>query len=399
MIPQSIRSFKLVPFFIFSACLCGESQLCSQTLQFGWLLPDATNAKLPTKDIAYLPEEGINLYDKPNGEHIGRLGRDPRSRDYPNYYFNIFLSPRDRTPELLPREALAPLADNCFAVPFVKQENGFVLLFSKDGPYYYWASVKELTEQHYYLSDRKKIGNAVQVPSSNTENRTGLILPDFEKLPELPRTTMAYVPGSGLALYDRPGGKVWAKLSRFCPVGKYTDGSMRMFILPDSNPNNCEHIKLEQLHHLSDDTYGIPFYNRVDNYVLLFKNTSQECWVDVKDIAESNFRMLGWKEYFIERRDLPAHVNEPGLNLREGPYADAKKLLTVKGDEMEIILTGFDGGFCEGPWCKVKVKVYKKSPCTTSEPESKNLKKEYEGWIKLVDDNGMPNVHINTKGC
>lgn len=94
------------------------------------------------------------------------------------------------------------------------------------------------------------------------------------------------------------------------------------------------------------------------------------------------------------------HAMGNGLNLRMSPYADAKRLLTIKGEEMHIYLTGFDEGFCEGFWCKVKVKVYKKNPCVTSMDETKNLSVEYEGWIKLIDETtGLPNVYINTKGC
>ena len=67
---------------------------------------------------------------------------------------------------------------------------------------------------------------------------------------------------------------------------------------------------------------------------------------------------------------------------------------------MHIQLTGFDDGFCEGLWCKVKVKVYNENPCATQISEEKNLKTEYEGWIKLIDDStGLPNVYMNTKGC
>ena len=371
-----------------------------QQKQYGWIVPAIQkDTNLPAQDIAFIPDDGLNLYDKPNGEVIARLGRDPRMRNQQNYLLGIFLSPRDRTPELLPMEALAPLPRNCFAVPFVKQKDNFILLFDTLGPYYYWADVKEVQRLGYelaYQMDEQLKPNVI-----NAESGAGLLIPDFEKLTDLPRQSNSYIPARGLTLYDKPAGKAVAKLSRFCPVGKFTDGNMRMFILPHSDPNNCKHITLQHLHHLSDDTYVIPFYNNVSGYVKLFDDPMLgPTWAKIDEFESQDYRLVGWKEYYIERRGSPAFANDPGLNLRESPYVDAKKIITINGDNMEITLIGFDGNeFCEGSWCKVKVKVYKQSQCTTSIPESENLVGTYEGWIKIVDDNGIPNVYINTKGC
>jgi hypothetical protein len=232
------------------------------------------------------------------------------------------------------------------------------------------------------------------------ETGAGLLIPDFGKLTDLPRQNFSYIPSRGFVLYDGVGGKPVAKLSRFCPVGKFTDGNMRMFILPDSNPNDCRQIMLEHLHHLSDDTYTIPFYKNENGFIQLFNDPKLgPTWAKIDDIVSQNFILIGWKDYYVDRRNSPAFAKDPGLNLREGPYADAKKIVTIKGDNMEITIIGFDDEFCEGAWCKVRVKVYKQSQCTTSMPESENLLETYEGWIKIVGDDGKANVYINTKGC
>lgn len=349
-----------------------SSNVAGQIKQFGWIIPDMQKQTLPTHDIAYIPDDGFNLYDKPKGEVIARLGRDPRMRNQPNYLLGIFLRPRDRTPELLPLEALAPLPKNCYAVPFVRQIDNFILLFDTLGPYQYWVDVKEIEKLGYKLED--KVIDQIVPKVTNTENGAGLLIPDFAKLTDLPQQNFAYIPTRGLTLYDRSGGKAVAKLSRFCPVGKFTDGNMRMFILPDNDPNNCKQITLQHLHHLSDDTYVIPFYENENGYIKLFNDpTLGSAWAKIDDIVSQDFRMVGWKEYYIDRRSSPAFANAPGLNLREGPYADA--------------------------WCKVKVKVYKRSQCTTPVPESENLLETYEGWIKILGDDGLANVYINTKGC
>ncbi len=233
-----------------------------------------------------------------------------------------------------------------------------------------------------------------------TEDKAGLIIPDFSKLPDLPREQFAYVPQGGLPLYN-PQQEQVATLSKFCPVGKYTDGHMRMFILPIENEDNCKNVPLEELHHWSDDAYMIPFAENSGEMLRLFRSKSLGMlWANVSDISNRNFLLLSWKEYFISRRSSPVFAMGNGLNLRESPYADATRILTIKGETMHIFLTGFDDDFCEGFWCKVKVKVYQENPCTSLLSEEANFKAEYEGWVKLIDErNGMPNVYMNTKGC
>ncbi|MBX2970418.1 MAG: hypothetical protein KF803_13700 [Cyclobacteriaceae bacterium] len=237
-------------------------------------------------------------------------------------------------------------------------------------------------------------------PKPILENKAGLIIPDFTKLPDLPREQFAYVPQGGLPLYNAQQQQV-ATLAKFCPVGKFTDGHMRMFILPTDNPNNCKDVPLAALHHWSDDAYVIPFFENNGGMVRLFNSKSLgTTWVRISDITEKDYLLLSWKDYFISRRSSPVFAVGNGLNLRESPYVDSRRLLTIKGETMHIYLTGFGEDFCEGFWCKVKVTVYQENPCSTQLSKDQNFKTEYEGWIKLIDDTtGLPNVYMNTKGC
>lgn len=389
-----MQPFTLV-FALFIA-VASHAGAQSNPLQVGVLLPKP-GLHLPDSNCAYLPEDGLNLYDKPDGEVIARLNRDLRTRGYANYLLNIFLAPRNRTPELLSSTALAPLAKNCYAIPFVKQQAGHVRLFGTTEPYSYWVSIEELESKQFYLA---AFTPGMEVPHTiNSENNAGLLIPDVEKLTELPHENYAYLPEGGLTLYAAPNGKAVSKLSRFCPVGKFSDGQLRMFVLPLENENDCRQVTLSHLVHRSDETYVIPFRQNIDGHVLLFDDEKLgPTWACVTDITAKHFNVVGWKDYLIARQ-LPAFAKGNGLNLRQSPYSDAARIIVVKGDAMQIWLTGYDEGMCEGAWCKVTVKVFQENPCTTSAPESENLQKEYVGWIKLVDDNGQPNVYINTKGC
>ncbi|WP_152425252.1 SH3 domain-containing protein [Nafulsella turpanensis] len=83
------------------------------------------------------------------------------------------------------------------------------------------------------------------------------------------------------------------------------------------------------------------------------------------------------------------------MNLKTGPSTEYEVVKTLQGDTMQITLTET----CKGNWCKVKVTEHKEHPCTGTASNKDNIVREYEGWIKLLDEKGMPNVWHYTKGC
>lgn len=48
---------------------------------------------------------------------------------------------------------------------------------------------------------------------------------------------------------------------------------------------------------------------------------------------------------------------------------------------------------------KVKVTKHKQHPCETNLNEKENIEYKLEGWIKILDDTGLPNVSVPFKGC
>src|SRR5690606_34665435 len=116
--------------------------------------------------------------------------------------------------------------------------------------------------------------------------------------------------------------------------------------------NACREVTLTDLHHWSDDTYMIPFYKNENGFVRLFNNDKLGyTWAKIEDINNQHFNLMGWKAYYISRRDTPAYARGNGLNLREAPYTDAVKIITLRGETMQIYITGFEDDFCEGAWC------------------------------------------------
>jgi hypothetical protein len=374
------------------------SSLFAQENKVHILVPENLLSLENQKDISYLPANGLNLYDAPNGKFIGRLDRDRKSKNYENFLLNIFLYPQNRTPELIPLEALAPLSKNRYAIPIVKEKNNFLQLFDNQAPYFYWIDIEDVKKAGFRVTDFQI---QPEIIPTFMENGAGLIIPDFEKLTDLPRERYVYMFANNIPLYadGEINEKSIATLSRFCPVAKYTDGEMRMFILPNDNPNNCIHLTTENLHHLSDDTYVMRYYKRKNQFLLLFDLNNIQYWANIEDIVNQDFRIVGWKDYFIENRANPCYANDDNIVLRESPYDDAKILVKITDDRHQILITGFEEGYCEGQWCKVTIIQFKENPCRENIPEEQNIIKKTEGWIKLIDDNGFPTVHFNTKGC
>jgi len=230
---------------------------------------------------------------------------------------------------------------------------------------------------------------------STAQIEAGILPPDFEKLKDLKREFTVYLPDKGVPLYASPRGKKIAKLGRFCPVAKYSDGNFRMYILSDSNA--ClKHITTEHLYHLTDETYAIPYYEKEKDFVLLFNFNNVKYWANTKDFTNKNYKVLSWKDYYLENKGTPCWANDDSLVLREGPSDDTKMLLKLDDDTHQIIITE---KVEKDVWCKVTVTVYRENPCRNGLPDSENIVQKLQGWIKLINKNGQPTIHINTKGC
>ena len=81
--------------------------------------------------------------------------------------------------------------------------------------------------------------------------------------------------------------------------------------------------------------------------------------------------------------------------MRALPSTDSDLILTFNGDLFEIAPTEQ----AEGNWVKVKVIKYKEHPCLSELNQEELIEQKFEGWLKLVDDNGSPNVWYYSRGC
>ena len=80
----------------------------------------------------------------------------------------------------------------------------------------------------------------------------------------------------------------------------------------------------------------------------------------------------------------------PGLVLRTKPDKDSKKIIAFQGDPYHVTVIG---EFING-YSKVRVDFYEEEPC-----DGGSVTKSWEGWAKVIDDFGNPNIDYPPRGC
>ncbi|WP_324027643.1 SH3 domain-containing protein [Maribacter sp. BPC-D8] len=213
--------------------------------------------------------------------------------------------------------------------------------------------------------------------SYSQEFKTGLIMPNNEF-----KICCMYIPSSGLKIYDKPNGDIQGKIH----LGKADSNNefYTAFIEKNGDETALESSNLEMVGY---ETMAVVFVDSVNGFVML----NNGCWISVEEVTSKNLNLISWMNYAI-KKNSEWYADAIGLNLREGPSTDFKKIATLKGDLFGITLTTEK----KGKWSKVNVKEYRKHPCSG---EDNVLIETYTGWIKLISEQETLNVWTYQKGC
>lgn len=197
-----------------------------------------------------------------------------------------------------------------------------------------------------------------------------------------------YVAKDGFKVYDKPNGKL---------IGSITskDNSFSAFFIDNLTQNKSE-LSHEDLYQVGYEIYSIPFFERKNGFIGIL-NKKENYWLKESEVKSQSFEFVEWQRFLAENANevLGFYANEPGLNLREKSTTDSKIIMPLKSDMQQIIPTNEHKGL----WTKVKVIITKEHVCETSLSELENFVEIKEGWIKILDDGGMPNVHFYARGC
>ena len=191
-----------------------------------------------------------------------------------------------------------------------------------------------------------------------------------------------YIPKSGLTLFEQPHGPVIGKLE----LGELDNNKEAYSAYMVIGDNRTE-FDYTNLYMVGYETMAIAYKNYLGSFIQI----ENGYWLNLEELLAKQLTLKTWMNYVIEK-DTEWYANDPGLNLREGPSTDFKKIATMKGDLWGIKPTKETNG----NWCKVTVTHYREHPCSGGE----NLIIEtFSGWVKLISDEQMPNVWDYGKGC
>lgn len=220
-------------------------------------------------------------------------------------------------------------------------------------------------------------GGEIKSTTYSLEFTAGLIIPNKEF-----NLCCIYIPYSGLKIYDLPNEN---------PQGKIYLGNSdtnNEFYKAHIEKNGLDkELAFSNLEMVGYEKMALVFVDSKSVFVKL-KNGY---WLSIEELKSKNLKLTSWMDYVVDK-NTEWYANEPGLNLREGPSVDQNKIVTLKGDLFGITLTTEK----KGKWSKVKVKKYRKHPCSG---EDNLILKTYSGWIKLISEEGIPNVWNYSKGC
>ncbi|MBU2906337.1 hypothetical protein KO529_16195 [Arenibacter algicola] len=207
----------------------------------------------------------------------------------------------------------------------------------------------------------------------------GLIVP---KEANVSNFCCAYVPESGIQIYNKPNGEVQGRIVQ--DSGKDRQNKIKgIFIKVQGELEPIEHPNIKII---GDDITALLYIDEHSNFVKL----QNGYWIKVAELEDKGLQIVNWMQYLIEQSPevIGYYAKEPGLHLRENPSENSELILDLKGDLLEIKLTQE----VKGLWCKVIVTKYSDHPCSSKGNFEEIKLKTYTGWIQLLSADLTPNV-------
>jgi hypothetical protein len=222
--------------------------------------------------------------------------------------------------------------------------------------------------------------------------QNGLILPDKNEDQEI---CCIYSPKDGFEIYDGPNGKLIGRLTRNVTQNIGDQSFYRIYFV-DNLTKTEQLIGLESFQEIAYEVWALA-YKKINGDFVNLNIENKNYWLKITDLQKVGFTLTNWQTFLSNNTDnlLGFYAKDPGLNLREQPNLNSRIIRTLKGDVNQISPTKEH----RGNWTKVKVIISKEHPCSTDLTEKENIIEELEGWIKIVDDEGRPNVWYYSRGC
>jgi len=182
-----------------------------------------------------------------------------------------------------------------------------------------------------------------------------------------------------ISLYDSPNGNIKGSLGREQHELSYRENGPRL-IFPE---NSFRQISL--------DEERLTVFKEQDGFIQIFSNEEEnQTWVSLSELAKTNSHYEPWID-FMSNPEHSYFAIEFGMNIRTGPGAQFKRIITAKGEKFSISTTGKMNGL----WAEVIITEYDLDYC---DGDSKIIR-EHRGHMKILDDKGFPNVWFGGPCC
>lgn len=222
-------------------------------------------------------------------------------------------------------------------------------------------------------------------------NKRGIIVPRIDSLQFSTKYCCILSPEQGFTVYDNPKGKMIGTLEKISRPSENNQIINEIYFRTKGKK-----IKVENFREIGYEIFAINYSDSSDGFVKVL-DTAKNYWLSISEIEKHGFKTVNWRDQMIAQSNniLGYYANEPGLKLRKEPNSESEILDSVRGDLFEIKLTKTTSG----QWCKVKVIKYREHPCSTDLEEAENIESQTEGWLKIIDDKGEPNLWSYMRGC
>ena len=219
----------------------------------------------------------------------------------------------------------------------------------------------------------------------------GIIITEIDSLKYSEKNCCILSPEKGFTAYNEPNGKVIGKIKRLGSKEKNDQFAYEIYLVSEN-----KNLKLNEYSQIGYEIFALNFINSINGFVKI-KSQSINMWLKISEINQLGFKAINWIDYMVLNSEhvLGYYSKEPGLRLRTKPDISSEIIGSVRGDLFEIKLTGE----VLGQWAKVKITKYKEHPCNTELSEIENIEYKSEGWLKIIDDNGEPNLWNYSRGC
>lgn len=149
----------------------------------------------------------------------------------------------------------------------------------------------------------------------------------------------------------------------------------------------------DDLYQVGYDISAIPFFERKNGFVRIL-NKKGNYWLKESEVKSQSFEFVEWQRFLAENANevLGFYANELGLNLREKPITDSKIIMTLKSNKPQIVLN-------TKTLDESQSRYHQRTRLRNEFERARNLVEIKEGWVKILDDRGLPNVHFYTRRC